>query len=632
MRRSSNLSGTGSVGSSAFTVLVVVGLLCLAGLGGPASAQDADRKAALEAEFERTMSGSVLVGQFTMDGIDAELREERYTIEKVTKIGEDRWRFDARVQYGQFDVTVPIPLDVKWAGDTPVISLTDLSIPGLGTYTSRVLVYRGHYAGTWSGKDYGGKLFGRIERMEAEEAGSDAGGEVAAGSNPASGSTPTIGVDAVGTLDGDATPWWPSFRGPRASGVSETADLPTEWDVTAGQNLQWKTELPGLSHSSPVVHGNRIFLTTSVGEQDEAQLTVGLYGSIMPVADEGRQSFRVMCLDRRTGQILWSKVAFEGEPAVARHPKGSHAACTVATDGKHVVAFFGTEGLFCYDIDGQLMWAKFLGDLDAGFFRVPNAQWGFGSSPILHEGRVILQVDIQGQSFVAALDAATGAEIWRTNRDEVPTWCTPTIYEHAGTTRIAINGWKHVGGYDFETGEEVWKLTGGGDIPVPAPVVGDGLLYFTSAHGAEAPIYAIRTSAEGTVTKEEGDENMAWHIERRGNYMQTPLIAGPFAYFCNDAGILSCYDAATGEEHYRERLGPGGRKGFTASPVAAGGRLYVTSEEGEIYVVKIGQEFELVSTNSMGEICMATPAIAENTLLVRSARHLFAIGPSASQQ
>jgi outer membrane protein assembly factor BamB len=593
---------------------------------------DTERKAELEKIFEEAMSGAVLVGSFTVDGGggDQALSEERYTIRKVSKIGDDLWRFDARVQYGQLDVTVPIPLAVKWAGDTPVITLTDLTIPGLGTYTARVLVFRGHYAGMWDAGDHGGKMFGRIERAVEPPTGAE--GEV-----------------------GEETGHWPWFRGPRASGVV-AGPAPVEWDVETGHNVRWKTPIPGLAHSSPIVWGDRLFVTTAVRTEGDAQLTVGLYGSIQPVANEGEHSFRIYCLDKRIGEILWTRTAFEGVPAVPRHPKGSHAASSPATDGERVVAFFGSEGLYAWDMDGEPLWKKDFGTLDSGFFRVPAAQWGFASSPILHDGKVIVQVDVQKDSFLAMLDADTGEEIWRTPRDEVPTWCTPNLYREDGRWRIVVNGWKHMGGYDLETGDEVWKLSGGGDIPVPTPVIGDGLIYLTSAHGMEAPVYAIRTSAEGVIERDveddetpddgappdaeeapgddvagagaEADAALAWHLPRRGNYMQTPILLGGLLYCCADNGVLACYDATTGEEHFRKRLGPGGRAGFTASPVAAGDHLYVTSEEGEVHVIRTGTQLEIVATHSMGETCMATPAVSEGTLFFRTRGHVVAIGES----
>jgi outer membrane protein assembly factor BamB len=273
------------------------------------------------------------------------------------------------------------------------------------------------------------------------------------------------------------------------------------------------------------------------------------------------------------------------------------------------------------------LWSKDFGVLDSGFFMMKSAQWGFASSPIIHEDKVIVQCDTNDDSFVAALDLKTGDEIWRTARDETPTWSTPTIYEVGGKTRVAVNGWKHIGGYDFETGAEVWNLRGGGDLPVPTPVVAHGLIFIHNAHGRMSPIYAIRQDAVGDISLEEGalsNEHVAWSIERGGAYMPTGLVYGDHFYNLRINGRLSCFDAKTGERIYEERVGNTG-EGFTASPVAANGHLYLASEDGVVYVVKAGPEFEVVAENNMNGICMATPAIVSDALLIRTQNQLVKI-------
>lgn len=421
---------------------------------------------------------------------------------------------------------------------------------------------------------------------------------------------------------------WPSFRGVNASGVAEGHDTPTAWNVEEKKNVAWKTPIPGLGHSSPIVWGDRIFVTTAVSGKENPELKVGLYGNIEPVQDDTVHQWKVYCLDKKTGKVLWQKTAHQGVPKVKRHTKATQANSTMATDGKDVVAFFGSEGLYCYDLSGNLRWKKDLGLLDSGFFMMPEAQWGFASSPILHDGKVLVQCDVQKGSFVAAFDVKDGREIWRTPRADVPTWSTPTVYrDSAGRTQLIVNGWKHIGGYDANTGKELWRLTGGGDIPVPTPVVGHGLIYITNAHGRMAPIYAIRDSATGDLSSTESAAaapHIAWSLTREGAYMQTPLVYGDYLYNCRDNGILSCYEAKTGKRIYQERLGTG-RTGFTASSVAASGKLYLTSEEGDIYVVQAGPEFKLLSVNPMGEICMATPALSEGTVFFRTQGHLVAI-------
>jgi len=418
---------------------------------------------------------------------------------------------------------------------------------------------------------------------------------------------------------------WPQFRGPAAGGVGSGAP-PLQWNVESGKNIRWKTQIPGLGHSSPVIWGNRIFLTSAVGA-GEAALKVGLYGDIQPVKGEGEQSFRTYCLDRTTGKIIWERIAISEQPKILRHPKSTHANPTPATDGKHLVVFFGSEGLFTYDLDGKLLWKKDLGVLDSGFYMVPDAQWGFAASPVIYDGMVLIQADVQKNAFLAAFDVNTGKELWRTSRDDVPTFSTPAVFPYtaggAHGLQVVVNGWKHIGGYDLRTGKELWRLKGGGDIPVPTPVFQDGLIVITNAHGQQRPIYAIRTDAAGDIT--ETKAAIAWTVDRSGTYMQTPLLLGGLGYFCLDNGVFSVYRLATGERLYQQRLGEG-TSGFTSSPVSAGDRLYLTNEEGHSFVLALGAEFKVLAENEVGETVMATPAISDSVLYIRGREHLFAVG------
>ena len=459
--------------------------------------------------------------------------------------------------------------------------------------------------------------------------------------------TGPVGGVAVAS-PGHADENWSSFRGNRASGVAEGFATPVAWngDAEAGdvKGIEWKTKIPGLGHSSPVIWGDRLFVTTAVSDDGAHDLKVGLYGAIWPVNDKSKHTWKVMCLDKKTGKILWSRDSHHGVPQVKRHTKATHANCTMATDGEHAVAFFGSEGLYCYSMDGELVWKKDLGKLDSAFFMMPIAQWGFASSPIIHAGKVVVQCDVLKNSFLAAFDVKDGKELWRTSRKEVPTWSTPTIVEHDGRTLIVVNGWKHIGGYDFETGEEVWRLKGGGDIPTPTPIVGHGLVFICNAHGGKAPIYAIEVGAKGELSapikkrpkrkgpadnkpvEKEPSKGIAWFKAREGSYMPTPIVYGDHLYVCRDSGVLSCYDAKTGERLYRERLGKSGKRAFTASSVAADGKIYLPSEEGGTFVVKAGPKFELLATNQLGEVCLASPAISEGRLYFRTKEHIVAVG------
>lgn len=424
----------------------------------------------------------------------------------------------------------------------------------------------------------------------------------------------------------EETVHWPSFRGKLAQGVAEGSGAPVEWDVDSGRGVKWKTPIPGLGHSSPVIWGDRVFVTTAISESPDSPLKVGLYGDIAPVEEDSPHRWMVYCLDKETGRVVWERTAWEGIPRVKRHPKSTHANSTPTTDGQRVVAFFGSEGLYAYDFEGRLLWKKDLGLLDSGYFRAPSAQWGFASSPVLYEGRVIVQCDVLSTSFVAAFDARDGQELWRTRRQDLPTWSTPTVAEGEGSPQVVVNGYRQIAGYDLETGRELWRLQGGGDIPVPTPVVAHGLVFITNAHGGMAPIYAIRLKARGEISLSAGEtsnRDVVWSRPRDGAYMQTPLVYGEYLYNCRDNGVLSCYRARTGERLYQERLGSGG--GFSASPVAVDGKIYFTSEDGEVCVVRAGPRFELLAVNSQGGVCMATPAISQGTLYFRTRSHLLAV-------
>ena len=414
---------------------------------------------------------------------------------------------------------------------------------------------------------------------------------------------------------------WPQFRGAHARGVADGFGAPIRWNAETGENILWKTPIPGLGHSSPVIWGDFVCLTTAdSGQTDE--LKVGLYGDIEPVANNTTQSWEVRCLDKTTGAERWTARVHQGMPAIPRHPKATHANSTLATDGIHLVAMLGSEGLYGYD----------LGVLDSGYFAAPTALWGFAASPVIHDDLVVIQADILSGSFLAAFDVATGDEVWRTVRDDVPTWSTPTVHVVDDRAQIVVNGFHHIGGYDLATGRELWRMAGGGDIPTPTPVVDDGLIFITNAHGREAPIFAINEGASGDITPGDGvssTDHLVWSQRRGGGYMQTPVVYDQLLYNCRDNGVLSVYEPRTGRRLYQQRIGGGG-SGFSASPVAADGKVYFSSEDGSIYVVKAGPEFEVLAENPMGETLMATPALSEGVMYIRTRGHLVAVRPGAT--
>jgi outer membrane protein assembly factor BamB len=427
---------------------------------------------------------------------------------------------------------------------------------------------------------------------------------------------------------------WPQFRGPLASGVVEGRVTPVQWDAEKSLNVRWKVPIPGLAHSSPVVWANKVFVTTAVSVNPKEETRFGLYGDVAPVKEESKHTWKVYCLDKLTGRILWERTAYEGVPKVKRHPKATHASSTPAVDGKYVVALFGSEGLYCYDLNGKLLWKQDLGVLDAGWFYDPDYQWEHASSPIIHKNLVILQADIQKDSFIAAYDIKTGKQVWKTLREEIPSWATPTVYEGKTRAELITNGTKAIRGYDLATGKELWRLTPNSEITTPTPFVAHDLIYVTSGYAPIQPIYAIRPGASGDITLKAGEESnqfIAWSKKRGGPYMPTPIVYGDLLYVCSNQGVMTAYNAKTGERVYQQRLADRGGA-FTASMVASDGKIYLSSEDGEIFVVKAGPKHELLSVNQMGEVLMATPAISDGMLIVRGLKHLFAIAEKPAPQ
>lgn len=420
---------------------------------------------------------------------------------------------------------------------------------------------------------------------------------------------------------------WSAYRGRFASGVLDGCGLPETWDVKTMEHIKWKTEVPGLGLSCPVTWGDRVFVTTAVSSIDESGLKTGIFGNVESVSDSSVHEWKVLCYNKNNGRLEWERTACTGIPKVKRHPKSTHANSTAVTDGKHVVVFFGSEGLYCYDMDGKLQWEKDFGILRSAFFAANSAEWEFASSPILYENVVIVQCDVLENSFVAALDADTGEELWRTLRDDYPGWATPNIYLDRDKPRVVVNGYRHIGAYDFNTGEEIWHMSGGGDIPIPTPVIGEDLVYFNSAHGRQSPIFAVRKTAAGDITL-VGDETsngyIPWSLPRGGAYMQTMILYEGLLYCCQWNGTITCYDALSGDVAYREKLGD--VKSFTASPVISDGKLYVSDDEGTVYIVRTGRDFELLNTLTLGDVCMTSPALSDGMMVFRTQRYLIAVG------
>ncbi len=417
---------------------------------------------------------------------------------------------------------------------------------------------------------------------------------------------------------------WPGFRGAMRAGVG-TGSAPVTWDVAAGTNISWRARVPGGGHSSPIVAGTRVFVTTAIPQSGVApSLTLGdsSRSGINSAGDTGAHEWRLLAFDRATGKPLWSTVAHAGVPRVKRHVKASHASATPATNGSLVVALMGSEGLYAFDAaTGALRWKRDVGVMDVGLVGDPTYQWGPASSPVIAGNIVLVQNDQHTGSFLAAFELTTGKPLWQSAREEMPSWATPVVATAGGRSIVITNSPNHIRAHDLQTGKELWRLADGTQVKVPTPVLAGSNVIVTGGYAPSSrPTWAIPLSASGTITA----DRLAWTIERGSSYTSTPLVHDGLLYMVTDAGILSTYDVATGARVYQQRLAAGA--GVSASPVAAGGRVYIASEDGDIFVIRAGRTYELLATNAMGEAVMATPALDGDAIIIRTAGHLVAIG------
>jgi outer membrane protein assembly factor BamB len=420
---------------------------------------------------------------------------------------------------------------------------------------------------------------------------------------------------------------WPSFRGQAASGIAEGKKLPVSWDVEKSTNIRWKTPIPGLAHSSPIVWGDRLFVTTAIASDKNPVLKIGQVSALEPANDMSRQSYRLYSLDRATGKILWERIVQEAEPRVKRHPKTTHASATPATNGTYVIALFASGGLYCYDFKGNKIWSQDLGVLNANWGDKPEVQWGPASSPIIYRNLVIVLCDVEKDTRVVAFDIQTGKQVWVSPRKTISSWSTPTIYENKKRPEMIISGSEDVEGYDPLTGRELWSLKPTSRISIPTPFAARDLIYVASGYGRGiTPMYAIRPGGSGDISPKEGSsssDHVAWSTQKGAPYITTPIVYEDYFYVVGYNGVLACYNAETGTRIYEQRLGEGGF--FSSSPVAGDGKIYAISEDGEAYVIKAGPKFELLGRNTMGEVCMATPAISNGMLIIRTLSKVVAV-------
>jgi len=420
---------------------------------------------------------------------------------------------------------------------------------------------------------------------------------------------------------------WPSFRGTQAMGTADGQHPPVTWDAKKEANLVWKTFLPGLAHASPIIWNNNVFLITAQSSDTASEYRVGLFGDVEPANDNSSHIWKIYCLDKQNGKIKWEKKAYEGIPRVKRHVKASQANSTPVANGEYVAALFGSEGLVCYDFNGNELWRKDLGILDAGWFFNEDTQWGHASSPVIYRNTVIVQCDRSKDSYIAAYDLKTGNEVWKTMRDEISSWGTPTVYNGKIRDELVTNGSRFIRGYNPATGEELWRLSPNSEVTVGTPVFSDSLIFVTAGYPPVQPVYAIKPGGKGNISIPDSlntGDYIKWRKKRGGTYMPTPIVYNGYLYTLANNGMLICYQASTGEVKYKEIIKGGGA--FSASPVAADGKLFCTSEEKGVFVVKAGAEYELITSNPVDEICMATPAISGGFIFVRGQHHIFCFG------
>lgn len=419
---------------------------------------------------------------------------------------------------------------------------------------------------------------------------------------------------------------WPQFRGSGGSGVGISPALPTEWSAT--KNVLWKSSLPGRSWSSPIAFGERLYVTCVIREGESEKPRKGLYfGGERPAVPTDRHLFKLLCIHLNTGKLLWETTLHAGAPKTSIHLKNSYGAETPCTDGQRIYCTFGGLGVFAVSMDGKKLWSR---ELDPAKTRYG---WGYASSPVVHDGRVYMVNDNDDRADFIALDARTGKDIFRIPRDEKSNWATPFVWIQGGRTEIVTCGTNAVRSYDTN-GKVMWQLRGMSTIVIPTPLTGSGLLFVTSGYVGDAfrPLYAIRPGASGDITLEGGtssNKSIAWSYPAAGPYNPSPLYYDGRLYVLYDRGLISCYDAATGKVIYDKQRLPEGFA-FTTSPWAAAGHVFCLNEDGVCYVIKAGDKFELVRQNRLTEndMCMASPALVGNKLVIRTSEGLYCIANS----
>lgn len=439
---------------------------------------------------------------------------------------------------------------------------------------------------------------------------------------------------AIGGAQVPGQAHWPQWRGPFFNGMAR-GDAPTVWSDT--NNIKWKAEIPGRGHSTPVTWGDKIFLTTATptGKPAPAPLKDAAPPASAPSVNQqspegggqqrrGRDSgpqaehkFDVLCLDRKTGKLLWQKTAKVAVPHEGYHRAyGSFASSSPVTDGKYVYVSFGSRGIYCYDFSGKLIWEK-----DLGVQMRMRLGFGEGSGPMLIDNRLIQVFDQEADSFIVSLDKRTGKELWRAPRDERSSWSTPLAVEHAGRKQVVVTGTTRVRSYDPENGKILWESAGLGANAIPVPVVQNGVVFVMSGF-RDPRLMAIKLGKEGDLSE---SDSILWSHTRGLSYTMSPVLHDNKLYVVTDNGLISVFNATTGEPHYAQVRLPKAYN-LKASPVAANGKLYLATEDGDVVVLKMGEKFEVIATNTLADqVFIATPIIAAGELFLRGQNQLFCI-------
>ena len=423
---------------------------------------------------------------------------------------------------------------------------------------------------------------------------------------------------------------WPRLRGADATGVvADDPRLPDAWDRQT--NVKWTAEIPGFGWSSPIVWGDRVFVTSVHSDEAGEAPQGGLYlGQGRQEPPPGVHHWMVYCLSLETGKVLWQQEAHRGQPTFPRHPKNTYASETPTTDGERVYVLFGDLGLYAYDFDGRAVWSQPIAAKKSTF------GYGAAASPIVHDGQVIMVYDNLEASYIAAYDAATGAEKWRVVRDEPSTWATPFLWKNESRTEIVTAGKKRVRSYGLD-GKLLWDFDGRmSSLTIPSPFAADGLLYITSGYFSDnpRPTYAIAPGASGDIGLAEGEtsnEHIRWYQPLAGPYNPTPIVYRGLYYTLFDRGFLTAHDAKTGALVFDKQRFSGGPS-FTAAPWAYNGKLFFLAEDGETYVLEAGREFREIRTNDLGELAIATPSIAQGRLLLRTATRIYCLSQATGSK